>query len=228
MPTSKDTAAALAEAAHGPTLPATLAESLVALQADMPHVGSSREADTGTYRYRYAGLHDVAEALYPALVRVGLAFTATPTLTDGRFVLDYRLHHWSGEWIGGQYPLADPTRATGQQIGSSITYARRYALSAVTGLVIDPDDDGAQAPEAPRVAPVTADPVWLERMLERIALCDTAGVLKGLKAEGATQVQAGRVAPEDVQRLRDAFAACAERLFAGQPREQAAEGEQAP
>lgn len=188
-----------------PAAPATLAEALVALQTAMPHVGSGREADTGTYKYRYAGLHDVAEALYPAMSALGLAFTACPTLIEGRFVLDYRLSHTSGESIGGLYPLADPTRATGQQIGSSITYARRYALTAVTGIVVDPDDDGAQAPAAPPVARVTKDPRWLEGLLERIGLADTPGVVAGLKAEGATVVQRGDVGEEDVNRLRAAF-----------------------
>lgn len=187
---------------EAPDVPATLAAAVVALQAAMPHIGSSREADTGTYKYRYAGLHDVAEALYPAMAAVGLCFTACPTLLDGRFVLDYRLDHVSGESRGGLYPLADPTRSTGQQIGSAITYARRYALTAVTGIVVDPDDDGSAAPEAPPVDPVTVDPAWVENIVQRIDVAESAGVLRGLHSEAGEQVRSRRVSPEDARRIK--------------------------
>jgi hypothetical protein len=35
-----------------------------------------------------------------------------------------------------------PDRATVQQLGSSITYLRRYSLAAITGIVGEEDDDG--------------------------------------------------------------------------------------
>jgi hypothetical protein len=69
-----------------------------------------------------------------------------PTVTeDGRFVLAYELRHTSGELINGSYPLPDPTRTTPQQVGSALTYARRYTLCCVTGVVPDEDDDGTVA-----------------------------------------------------------------------------------
>jgi hypothetical protein len=60
-------------------------------------------------------------------------------------VLAYKLLHESGEFEGGEYPL--PPNGTPQQMGSAITYARRYTFCAVTGVVSEEDDDGKAAPQ---------------------------------------------------------------------------------
>lgn len=127
-----------------------LTAALAEVQAKLPHINKGKTAtvrsDKGSYSYSYADLGDIAPAIHPLLAAAGLAFIACPTNTeDGRFVLDYSLRHVGGETIGGQYPLPDPSRATAQQVGSAITYARRYTLCSVTGVVPDEDDDGQGA-----------------------------------------------------------------------------------
>lgn len=121
----------------------------------MPHVGKDKTANTGSYSYRYADLADIAQVLMPILAAEGLAWTARPTLDGDRFVLAYSLIHGaSGEREDGAYPLPDPSRATPQQVGSAITYGRRYCLTAVTGLVVGgEDDDGQAANHAPAAPP---------------------------------------------------------------------------
>jgi hypothetical protein len=64
-------------------------------------------------------------------------------------VLAYAVLHESGEERSGEYPLPDPTSARPQDIGSAITYARRYSFCAVTGLVTEEDDDGNLAAIGP-------------------------------------------------------------------------------
>lgn len=126
-----------------------LAGALARVQAKLPKVGKDNTADAGQYSYRYADLADITEALFPVLAGEGLSFTALPTLdSDGRFVLEYALLHQDGESREGRYPLAN---GNPQAMGSSITYARRYALCAVTGLAPGADDDdGAAAAEQQR------------------------------------------------------------------------------
>jgi hypothetical protein len=123
--------------------PKTLAEALVLLQAQLPEVAKTADAQYG----KYADLTVVSRALLPLLASCGLSWTCCPTARNdgGRFVLDYALKHVSGEEISGLYPL--PTTGSPQQIGSAITYARRYALCAVTGLAPGGDDDDGQAGE---------------------------------------------------------------------------------
>lgn len=128
---------------------ATLADALVRVQARLPHVGKDKTAqvrsEKGSYSYSYADLADIARVLMPLLAAEGLAWTCRPTLDGDRFALRYSLLHVSGEREDGAYPLPDPVRSTPQQIGSAITYGRRYCLTAVTGLVVGGEDDDGQA-----------------------------------------------------------------------------------
>jgi hypothetical protein len=119
-----------------------LAAALAAFQAALPRIGKDETADTGSYTYSYADLASVSRAVLPVLAGHGLSFTAFPTVLDGKFVLHYRLLHTSGEAMEGVYPLAG---GNAQAVGSAITYARRYALCAVTGVAPDDDDDAAAA-----------------------------------------------------------------------------------
>lgn len=138
----------------------TLAEALARVQAKLPHVGKDKTAqvksEKGSYSYSYADLADIAQALMPLLAAEGLAWTARPTLDEhGRFVLAYSLIHGpSGEREDGSYPLPDPGRATPQQVGSAITYGRRYCLTAVTGMVVGGEDDDGAAASSQAAAPV--------------------------------------------------------------------------
>jgi hypothetical protein len=128
-----------------PTDPeAALATALAAFQAEMPHVGKGNSANAGTYTYSYADLADITKSVMPVMAKHGLSFSAKPTLNeDGKFVLEYVLRHAQGGRDVGQYPL--PTSGTPQQVGSAISYARRYCFSAVTGVAPDEDDDGRAA-----------------------------------------------------------------------------------
>lgn len=122
-----------------------LAAALAAFQADLPavHKGASGQVQ-GRKDYRYADLADINGVVLPLLGRHGLSFSAKPTLNAaGRFVLAYTLRHSSGELDAGEYPL--PEDVTPQQMGSAQTYARRYAIQAMTGVAPDEDDDGQAA-----------------------------------------------------------------------------------
>ena len=125
--------------------PASLAEALAVFQADPPKIRKDAEANAGTYKYKYADLADVSGEILPRLGRLGLSFTALPTMREGEFVLAYTLQHVAGDKAEGVYPL--PVKGSPQQIGSAITYARRYCLCAVTGVAPDSDDDDAAAAE---------------------------------------------------------------------------------
>lgn len=132
----------------------SLAAALVELQGKLPTVEKARtgkvQSEKASYSYAYADLSDVSAAIMPVLSGAGLAFTAAPTLRDdGRFVLAYELIHASGESRKGEYPI--PATGSAQQIGAAITYARRYALCAVTGLAPKGDDtDATNAPKTQR------------------------------------------------------------------------------
>jgi hypothetical protein len=122
-----------------------LAAALAAFQANLPAVAKGATGQVGNNRnYKYADLADISAAVYPTLSEHGLAFLTRPTFNAaGKFVLAFSLLHESGGREDGEFDLTGGGNM--QQLGSAITYARRYALCAVTGVVPDEDDDGHAA-----------------------------------------------------------------------------------
>lgn len=136
-----------------------LVSALAKVQAKLPNVGKGKTATVptkagGQYSYKYADLADIAEAIHPLLSEHSLAFVASPRLSHGRYLLVGSLEHPSGEKRVGVFPLPLHENVTPQQIGSAITYGRRYLLCSLTGVVADEDDDGAEASKpAPKKQP---------------------------------------------------------------------------
>lgn len=147
----------------------TLAGALAEVQAHLPMIAKTETAtvrsDKGSYSYSYANLAQVSHAILPLLGKAGLAWITKPTLNaEGKMVLSYRLLHVSGESEAGEYPL--PTTGTPQQIGSAITYARRYTLCSVTGVAPEQDDDDAASASMPSARPGGSKPVQRQRKPE--------------------------------------------------------------
>ena len=157
-----------------PGTPRTLAGALAAFQAAMPVVAKTKTAQVrgkdgaAGYSYTYAGLAEVSAAASPLLAEHGLSFSCIPALDEqGRIVLAGRLMHTSGDELQGTLPISG---STPQQVGSALTYARRYLLGCMTGIVTDDDDDGAlasqkqqQRPRKAASAPVDPGPTQTVR-----------------------------------------------------------------
>jgi hypothetical protein len=125
-----------------------LTKALVEVQANLPQIHKGETAKVGAYSYKYADLPTITAEILPVLSKHGLAWTTRPTFDDnGTFVLAYELRHIYGEALAGWYPLPDPS-SKAQEIGSAITYSRRYALCSVVGIAPDEDDDGQAAQQA--------------------------------------------------------------------------------
>lgn len=93
---------------------------------------------------KYAGLPEVVTACLPACHANSIGVTQELGETiDGKMHITTLLLHSSGQWMEahGSIPLpkSDP-----QGYGSASTYARRYHLAAVMG-IIQEDDDGNAA-----------------------------------------------------------------------------------
>jgi hypothetical protein len=83
---------------------------------------------------------DVSKAI---LAKHALAVSQPTMVTANGLVLVTRLMHKSGEFIESSYPL--PSGGKPQEMGSALTYARRYCYCAILGIAADSDDDGAAA-----------------------------------------------------------------------------------
>jgi hypothetical protein len=93
---------------------------------------------------KYADLSSVWDACRAALAENGFGVLQPTNFDDKDFWLETTLLHESGEERTGRYPIRAASQ-TPQAIGSAITYARRYALAAMLGIVTDADDDGNAA-----------------------------------------------------------------------------------
>lgn len=97
------------------------------------------------FKSKYADLNSIWDACRGPLSENGLSVLQTVEGNRAEPFLVTWLGHASGEWIKSRLPLIimkpDP-----QSMGSAITYARRYALSAIVGVSADEeDDDGEKA-----------------------------------------------------------------------------------
>lgn len=117
-----------------------LAAALSKAQAEYEPIVKDKTANAGTYKYQYSDLADVIDATKVANAKYGLAHSQQPTFRDNAFVLVTELMHVSGERRECMWPLAV---GKPQDMGSALTYARRYSLCAILGIVAEQDDDGA-------------------------------------------------------------------------------------
>lgn len=122
---------------------ADLSASLSKAQAQMKAAAFNKV--NPHFKNKYADLASVLDAIRKPLAENGLSVTQTTEIREGGFVLVTTLRHASGQWIGSEYPL--PMGAKPQELGSALTYARRYSLSAIACIAAD-DDDDAEAAQA--------------------------------------------------------------------------------
>jgi len=124
-----------------------IAAALALAQGKLTNPPKTKTAHVGKYKYRYADLAEIIEHVRPTLAAHKLAFVQLTSHGDGKNMLITRLLHESGQFLDSTYPL--PAQAAAQEMGSAITYARRYSLCAILGIAADEDDDGSKATEAP-------------------------------------------------------------------------------
>ncbi len=118
-----------------------LAKALNSFQGKM--VAVKKDATNPFYKSKYATLDTIWETIRRLLSENGLSVTQTMGMLEGNppmTLLETTLCHTSGEWISGTQ-IVNPVKNDPQSLGSAISYARRYSLSAILGLVADEDDD---------------------------------------------------------------------------------------
>jgi hypothetical protein len=97
------------------------------------------------FRNKYSTLADCFEACRVPLLQNGIATMQYCETIDGKLYLITMLAHTSGQWMKSIFPVISKDQ-TSQSIGSAVTYAKRYSLCAIVGIVTDEenkkDDDG--------------------------------------------------------------------------------------
>ena len=101
--------------------------------------------------YSYADLAECINTAKPFLVKHGLAVSQMlGTHDSGKQTLITILTHSSGQYMSSEFVMAEAVLAGGggknpvQQLGSAITYQRRYSYAAIIGLAQEDDDAASQ------------------------------------------------------------------------------------
>lgn len=116
---------------------------------EVPNFVTDETAQDGNRTYKYLNLATILKTIKPVFEKHGLAFSQRVTFSnegEARQVIgtvETIIFDDKDLMVACSYPFfvtGDP-----QQVGSAITYARRYSLYAVLGIFPDKDDDGAYA-----------------------------------------------------------------------------------
>lgn len=121
-----------------------LAASLAKAQGQIE--GAKKDSANPFFKSKYADLASVWEACRMQLSSNGLSVTQCPEESENGIAIETMLLHSSGQWIKSRYTMP-VSKLDAQAVGSAITYARRYALSAIVGIAPE-DDDGNSAAKA--------------------------------------------------------------------------------
>lgn len=120
-----------------------LFKSILNVQQMAPIIDKSQ--DNPFFKSKYADLPAVWKSIKKLMLDNGLLVNHVMGYEDGNdFILTKIVHVESGEYEESRSKIY-LTKATAQEYGSYVTYMRRYALSAMLGLVTDEDDDGNNA-----------------------------------------------------------------------------------
>lgn len=169
-----------------------LFEDLSKLQAKLPNPTKSRHVDFVSKRtgqrtkYSYADLAETREMIQPILSEFGFSIVQFFSENNSKSYMTTWLCHRSGEKLTSS--IAIDLNADMQEVGSRITYLRRYSLFAILGLVGEEDDDGASADDADkskRQTPRPQDvPKEVQKPKEEKAAITAAHLLKEGQPKG--------------------------------------------
>ena len=121
-----------------------LAAALAKAQGEI--INPLKDSDNTYFKSKYADLSAVLEVCRGPLSKNGLAVIQFPDIVEEKPVLTIIITHSSGQWIktSAILPLHKPGA---QEVGSCITYFRRYSLAAILGIYQEDDDaETAQKP----------------------------------------------------------------------------------
>jgi hypothetical protein len=172
----------------------------------------------GNYKNHYASLAATMDSIRPIYAKHGIAISQLTRLDGDVLMLVTRLSHTSGQYEEGEFPVCRfPARS--QELGSAMTYARRYSILAACGIAPTDEpgeDDGQEANQTPIPAPKKSEkPKTISLMaaadsarerdtlLASLSLCTSKDAM--LEWADKTEKLREQMHEADKQVLRDAF-----------------------
>jgi hypothetical protein len=178
----------------------------------------AKEAVNPHFRSKYATLDAGLNIVRECLSKHGVSFMQPTRVEDGILMLETRLA-CQGQWIVSEYPVCSfPVKH--QEMGSALTYARRYSLFSLVGIAGEEDDDANAAaspttapkriptPPKPPAAPtdlmdVETSQVTRDMLIEAMNMAQTEADLRKWSADNTVTIS--KLMEADKQAVRDAY-----------------------
>lgn len=121
----------------------SIESKLLEFQSEVDAV--KKDAKNPFFKSNYVDINGVLKAITPNLKKCGISYSQCPDIKDGVDVLVTRIYDADkpDSFIESTIKLI-MAKQDMQQLGSAITYARRYAIISMLGLEAE-DDDGNMA-----------------------------------------------------------------------------------
>ena len=132
-----------------------LFQAIANFQVECPKI--SKDANNPFFKgSKYATLPHILNVITPILKKNGLVIVQPVINTC---VVTKLIHIDSGQILESVYDIVCKDATNPQQIGSAVSYARRYSISSILNLNIDDDDDGNSATGnvAPQSKPIAKE-----------------------------------------------------------------------
>lgn len=140
-------------------------KAMAEFQRDAPQIIKRKKANFGastggSVRYSYAPLDAIAPRLQERMGPLGLSISWRQRIEKDAVAVSCRISHELGHFEESGEVLmpidyeARTAASKAQRVGIALTYASRYALRSVSGIVAEDDDaDGAEPEPEPRPMP---------------------------------------------------------------------------
>lgn len=162
----------------------SLWKAMLEAQKEIEH--STKDSVNPHMKNRYASLKSVLDSVIPVLNKHGLVLTQEirhGNNEPGSVRLTTRIIHAASGEQTQDAQVIPLVKVDPQGHGSAITYARRYAIQAMTGTTAEEDDDGNEASAKPAGLKIVkpeekpADPAKVEAVTK--SLSTALGFKKG-------------------------------------------------
>lgn len=130
-----------------------------------------KDATNPYFNADYATLAAIWESIQPILSKNGFIVNQP---VRGHEIITILVHE-SGGVLESNFPIISKTENNPQDFGSAITYARRYALSSLLGIVTEDDDDANSG------SPKTVEKEKIDKLLSEAKTMLTKGMDKKVK-----------------------------------------------
>jgi len=127
----------------------TIAELAAALSKAQGQIEAATKGSVNpAFRSKYADINALRDAIREPLAVNDLSLLQFPRTLEGRVEVETMILHKSGEYMAETLSMP-VSKQDAHGIGSALTYARRYGMSALLNLAADDDDGNAAVEKAP-------------------------------------------------------------------------------